>query len=50
VLREALADHLEVVHDESVSICQPPAGDDPFGQHDHVIRLLFTVDDEATER
>jgi hypothetical protein len=43
VLREALADILEVVQDESVSVCQPPVGDDPFGQHDHVVRLLFTV-------
>jgi hypothetical protein len=41
VLREAIADILEVVQDESVSICQPPVGDDPFGQHDHVARLLF---------
>jgi hypothetical protein len=35
-----------------VSVCQPLVGDDPLGQHDHVhvVRLLFTVDDEATER
>jgi hypothetical protein len=31
VLREAAADLLEVVRDESVSVCQPPVGDDPFG-------------------
>ena len=49
VVREAAADHLEVVQDESVSVCQPPISDDPFGRHDHVARLLFTVDDDATE-
>jgi hypothetical protein len=32
------------------SQCPPaPVGDDPFEQHDHVARLLFTIDDEATE-
>ena len=49
MVREAAANLLEVVQDESVSVCQPPIGVDPFGQHDHVARLLFTVDDDATE-
>ena len=30
VLREALAGILEVVEDESVSVCQPPFGVDPL--------------------
>jgi len=44
VLREAAADLLDVVQEESVSVCQPPVGVDPFGQHDHVARPVFTVD------
>jgi hypothetical protein len=31
VVREAVADLLDVVQDESVSVCQPPVGVDPFG-------------------
>jgi hypothetical protein len=45
--REAAADLLEVVQDESVSVCQPPIGVDPFGRPDHVWRLHFTVDGEG---
>ena len=40
MLREALADLLEVVQDESVSVCQPPVGDDPFEQHDQGVSAL----------
>jgi hypothetical protein len=50
VLREPLADILEVVQDHSVSVRQPPVGDDPLGQQNHVARQLFTVDDEVTRR
>ena len=40
---------LEVVQDESVSASASRQLVDPFGQHDHVAGLLFTVDDDATE-
>jgi hypothetical protein len=49
VLREVLADVLEVVQHESVPVCPPPVGDDPLGQHDHVALLLFTVHEEEAE-
>jgi hypothetical protein len=45
-----LAEHaIEVGEDERVTVLAPPIRDDAVGQHDHIPRLLFAVDNDPTE-
>src|SRR5215211_7284229 len=48
-LRQLLDHILEIGKHESVPISPPPVGEHTLGEHDHVARLLLTVDDEVTE-
>src|SRR5215210_3971738 len=48
-LRQLLDDVAEIGKDEPVPIRPPPVGEHTVGEHDHVARLLLTVDDEVTE-
>src|SRR6266540_2273082 len=48
-LRQLLDDVAEIGKHQSVPISPPPVGDYTLGEHDHVARLLLTVDDEVTE-
>jgi hypothetical protein len=34
MLRKIATDLFEILQDEAVSACAPPAGHDPLGQHD----------------
>jgi uracil DNA glycosylase len=49
MLRELSADVFEVIQNEPMSVRAPPIGNDPFGQHDQIAGLLFSVDDESAE-
>src|SRR5919198_1559671 len=45
-----LLDHIvEIGKYEFVPVRAPPAGEHPIGEHDHVARLLLTVDDDMAE-
>src|SRR5205823_3297054 len=48
-LRQLLDDVSEIGKYQSVPISPPPVGEHTLGEHDHVARLLLTVDDEVTE-
>src|SRR5438093_9927224 len=48
-LRQLLDDVAEIGKDQSVPISPPPVGEHTLGEHDHVARLLLTVDDDVTE-
>src|SRR6266487_5003813 len=48
-LRQLLEDVAEIGKHQSVPIRPPPVGEHTLGEHDHVARLLLTVDDEVTE-
>src|SRR5439155_6616505 len=48
-LRQLLEDVAEIGEHESVPIRPPPVEEHTLGEHDHVTRLLLTVDDQVTE-
>src|SRR5206468_10085895 len=48
-LRQLLEDVAEIGKHQSVPISPPPVGEHTLGEHDHVARLLLTVDDEVAE-
>src|SRR6266496_327239 len=48
-LRQLLDDVAEIGKHQSVPISPPPVAEHALGEHDHVPRLLLTVDDEVTE-
>src|SRR5206468_2696105 len=48
-LRQLLDNIAEIGKHQAVPFRPPPVGEDTLGEHDHVTRLLLTVDDEVTE-
>jgi hypothetical protein len=48
-LRQLLEDVVEIVKNETMSICAPPVGDNATGENDHIASLLLAVDDEMAE-
>src|SRR5437763_443246 len=48
-LRQLLDNVPEIGKHQSVPISPPPVGEHALGEHDHVARLLLTVDDKVTE-
>ena len=49
-MRRKLLEHsFQVGEHEPVPVLPPPVGQDPLGEHDHILRLLLAVDKDAAE-